>query len=85
MSKKKKGALSREKIIKLSPEEIEKVSLLRNKITSEVCFVDKKPYSHTIISLCLRQIADIVDKEYANQLITDFKLDQLGWVKVSEK
>lgn len=82
--KHKKGELPIEKSVKLTPFQIERVDELRDTIWRESFFVDIKPYSHNMISVCLREVAEIVDNGYANQLIDDFGLEKLGWSKVVE-
>ena len=52
---------------------------LRETIRRERRFVDKKTYSHNIISLCLANIADAHGQAEANRAIRDFKLETLGW------
>ncbi len=54
---------------------------LREDIKRERKYVDKKPYSHNIISITLLIIAKEFGKEEANKAITDFKLINLGWQK----
>jgi hypothetical protein len=39
------------------------------------------PYSHNIISLCLRGIANTYGKNEANKTIDRFALTNLGWSK----
>ena len=52
---------------------------LREEIKAEKRFVDKKPYSHNIINMALRIIADKFGKEEANKAVRDFGLEKLGW------
>lgn len=52
---------------------------LRKQIIAEKRYVDRKPYSHNIISIALHIIADKFGKEEANKTIRDFKLNKLGW------
>jgi len=52
---------------------------LRQSIKEERQYVDKKPYSHNIISLRLQQIFEDYGKVETNKAIKDFKLDKLGW------
>ena len=54
---------------------------LREHISREAPFVDRKPYSHNIISLTLLQISKQFGKEEANKCVIDFGLDKLGWNK----
>lgn len=54
---------------------------LRKAIEDEVDYVDVKPYSHNIISICLREIARKFGQEDANEAIEDFGLEGLGWAK----
>lgn len=54
----------------------------RDTIDSEVKYVDVKPYSHNIISLTLQHVNAQCGKQYANQLIDEFDLEDLGWHKV---
>lgn len=42
------------------------------------------PYSHNIISICLREIANKMGVEKANQVLVWFELDKLGWSKQPE-
>ena len=50
-----------------------------NKIKEEIPYVDIKPYSHNIINLCLRQLAEEYGKEEAFSLIKSTRLKDLGW------
>ena len=61
-----------------------KVSLLqqRKTIKQEIRYVDRKPYSHNIISLTLQCVVRDHGTESANQLIEELHLDELGWCKV---
>lgn len=54
---------------------------LRSGISANVAGVDKKPYSHNIISLALRSIAEDYGVEEANAAIEDHHLEKLGWTK----
>jgi hypothetical protein len=58
---------------------LSKLQLLRDKIFAERRFVDKKPYSHNIVSLLLMQINEDFGKKQANAAIRELKLDKLGW------
>lgn len=51
----------------------------REVIAKEVRFVDKKPFSHNIISIALQAIANSCGKEHANAAIQQFGLEKLGW------
>lgn len=55
---------------------------LRDKISAERRFVDKKPYSHNIISLTLQQIHTEFGKEESNAAVRELKLEKLGWSEV---
>jgi hypothetical protein len=55
---------------------------LRNDIKKEVPFVDIKPYSHNIISICLQILSEDYGKDEANRAIRDFDLDKLGWREI---
>lgn len=57
---------------------------LRDQIKKEVRSVGIKPYSHNIISLGLRLIAEGFGKAEANRAIRDFKLDKKGWSEEPE-
>ena len=57
---------------------------LKAKIIQQREFVDVKPYSHNIISLLLRAIADGWGQERANQTIEACELEELGWHKKKE-
>lgn len=52
---------------------------LRAKIKATRPTVDKLPYSHNIINLCLAEIADKHGDTEAEKAIKDFKLAALGW------
>jgi hypothetical protein len=54
---------------------------LRQEIRAERPFVDKKPYSHNIIGLLLRQIAEEHGKDEANRAIRELGLKRLGWAE----
>lgn len=51
-------------------------------IEREVPFIDKKPYSHNIISLALQAIAEKWGNETANKTIVDYRLEHYGWSQV---
>ena len=51
----------------------------RTDIGQEAPYVDKKPFSHNIISICLGAIAKNWGKKQANKAILDCGLDKLGW------
>jgi len=53
---------------------------LRAKIAYAAKTVDIKTYSHNIVTIALRQIAKEFGDAEANQAITDFKLERLGWI-----
>lgn len=55
---------------------------LRKQIFNERKWVDIKPYSHNIISLCLQMISNKYGKDEANKTIKDFDLNELGWNEV---
>jgi len=54
---------------------------LRQKIIEELPYVDLKPYSHNIISLCLREIANKCGRDMANKTIDELGLKYYGWHK----
>lgn len=54
----------------------------RTQIEKEVEFVDIKPFSHNIISLVLMQVSSKIGNKYANVLIEEYDLEELGWSKV---
>ena len=60
------------------------LSDLQKEIGREVKYLDKKPYSHNIISLDLR----IIDKDYgkhaAIETMKKFKLNKHGWIIPTE-
>jgi hypothetical protein len=51
----------------------------RKTIKKERLYVDRKPYSHNIISITLQIIAKEFGKEEAKKAVRDFKLETLGW------
>jgi len=56
---------------------------LRERIADEAPYVGSRPYSHNIIALLLRQIANAHGQPVANQAIEDYDLEELGWSKVT--
>ena len=52
---------------------------LRTQIEKEVSYVDLKPFSHNIISLCLQMIMNDYGKEEANKAVKELGLKRLGW------
>ena len=54
---------------------------LRLEIQMERPYVNRKPYSHNIISLVLHQIANEYGRAEANKAIKDFRLGTLGWME----
>lgn len=57
---------------------------LRTTIKQETPNVGRKQYSHNIIGLALQQIAKEYGHSEANKAIDDFKLETLGWSKVTQ-
>lgn len=55
----------------------------RGRIKKEVPFVDKKPFSHNIISIALGAIHHDYGIMEANRAIVDFKLERLGWRQIT--
>jgi len=58
---------------------------LREEIVAERPFVDKAAYSHNIISLLLRQIANEYGKVEANRAVRELRLKRLGWQEEPEE
>ena len=54
-------------------------------IKKEIPFVDKREYSHNIISLLLGSIAEKSGDDKANQVIKDLNLEKLGWKLMDHK
>jgi hypothetical protein len=50
-----------------------------NDIKKERKYVDRKPYSHNIISYTLKIIAEKFGKIEANKVIRELGLTELGW------
>lgn len=73
------------KNIKLTNEEQTLLRKTCRSLAAEVPYIDRKPYSHNLVSLYLRQISEIAGKSYANQLIEQHKLETLGWKKEPEE
>jgi hypothetical protein len=55
----------------------------REKLQANVGYVDVKPFSHNIISIVLRRVAEVHGHDAANELIDEFDLEDLGWQKIS--
>jgi len=51
-------------------------------IDRQVDYVDIKPYSHNIISMCLLQVAEKFGREYANDIMVECNLTKYGWQPV---
>jgi hypothetical protein len=60
-------------------EMIQSLDEMREKIECEVPYVDKKPYSHNIISLVLSTIENKFGRAAAIKAMKDFKLNKKGW------
>ena len=58
---------------------IAKTDEIKCKILEERKYLDIKQYSHNLISLYLKQYAELQGHDKTNQLIIDLKLDELGW------
>ena len=58
------------------------IKKLRDSIREEVEYINLKPYSHNIISICLSMIAKQYGQDSANKAIRDFELDKKGWSEV---
>lgn len=51
-----------------------------NKIRAEIPYVDIKPYSHNIISICLRALSNLGwSHEQIGEFIKEEGLDAMGW------
>lgn len=61
---------------KLSKQVLKEIKL---EIDSEKRFIEKKPFSHNVISMNLRVIANKFGKKKANQVIKELGLEELGW------
>tara|TARA_E500000318_G_scaffold82640_1_gene78058 strand:+ start:307 stop:498 length:192 start_codon:yes stop_codon:yes gene_type:complete len=48
-------------------------------IETELPWVNIKPYSHNLISLCLKSLYNIVGKEELNQYMKNSGLLDIGW------
>ena len=63
--------------------DIERLEYKKNKLISQIDwetqYVELKPYSHNIISLCLRQLNDLVGTEETNKILINCGLTYLGW------
>ena len=55
------------------------LSQLKKEIKKEIPFVNIKPFSHNIISMGLRIVADEYGKEEANKIVRDFNLSRIGY------
>jgi hypothetical protein len=55
---------------------------LRSQVKAEAPFVDVKSHSHNIVTLLLKQIAEVHGTEEANRTIRDFGLEEKGWRQV---
>ena len=71
-----KGLTKRQKQIKINGIQVD--------IEDEMEFVDVKPYSHNLISMRLRHIAELGGVKEANRVIRELGLESLGWRKVSK-
>lgn len=69
-----------ESLQKLVKDKLRRDELV-NKIRDEVNGVDIKPYSHNIISIHLREIAEMFGNEESNRIIDELNLEELGWSK----
>ena len=69
---------------KLTRKQEERLMELYARIEEEVEFVDIKQYSHNIISINLRIIAEEFGYNKANETIDEFALVSLGWKKQKE-
>jgi len=58
---------------------------IKAKISSEICNIDKKPYSDGIISMQLEECRHYFGENAKNALIDEFKLEKYGWHKVEGK
>lgn len=69
----------------ITDEVLEVMENARNKLDEHVGDIDIKPYSHNIVSIVLLGVASKIGTDYANQLIDDYNLEELGWKKVDGK
>ncbi len=61
-----------------------KINGIRVDIENEMEFVGLKPYSHNLISIRLKRIADLGGVKEANKTINELGLEDLGWRKLPE-
>lgn len=60
-------------------QEFEELEEVKERIRREKWWVGKKLYSHNIISICLREIAENYGQAEANKAIRELRLKRLGW------
>lgn len=58
---------------------------LRGKMEEYAETVDVLPYSHNLLSLALREVANKLGRDVANHLIDELELEALGYHKVSDE
>ena len=71
-----------------SSNDLKRIQLkdLESKIEKERKWVDKRPYSHNIISLYLNAIDELViDGVTGNDIIRKYNLTELGWEITDDK
>lgn len=61
----------------MDEDKVVRLEELKTRIENVV--VDIKPYSHNIISLNLRIIAEEFRQDIANTILLDYGLDKMGW------
>jgi len=66
---------------KLNPEEQKLYEELRAKVAEYAETVDVLPFSHNLVSMGLREIAQKFGKEFSDQVIDDLDLEELGYHK----
>lgn len=68
-------------------KKLETLEDMRDAICAERAHVDKRQFSHNIVSNILSMIANKFGQDEANRAVRDLKLKRLGWneIKSEEK
>ena len=57
----------------------QKLKDLEAKVCDEAFYIDVRPYSHNIVAIKLKQIKELTDNKYVEEVIVNNQLHKRGW------
>ena len=57
----------------------QKLKELEAKVCDEAFYIDVRPYSHNLVAIYLKQIKELTDTEYVEEVIVNNQLHKRGW------